>query len=138
MSEYWLKTIFAALLFGAGLTAFLSMMARLGRPGDEARLERLRKLHKRAGYAFIVLLAPLAWLGADILAETGDSLSTRGTFHFVLAMTLLAVLLVKVLIVKTYRQLLRYANSLGIALFSLTLVIFLITAGYYILISLAG
>ena len=138
MSEYWIKTIFATLLLGAGLTAFLSMMARMGRPGDEARLERLRKLHKRAGYAFIALLAPLAGLGAHLLAEIGDSLTARGTFHFVLAMTLLAILLVKFLIVKTYRQLLRYANSLGIALFSLTLVIFLITAGYYVLVSLAG
>ncbi|HSA95342.1 MAG TPA: hypothetical protein VLJ16_04780 [Acidobacteriota bacterium] len=138
MSDYWIKTIFATLLLGAGLTAGLSMMARLGRPGDEARLERLRRLHKKAGYAFIALLAPLAVFGAGLLTEIGDSLTARGTFHFVLAMTLLAVLLVKVLIVRTYRQLLRYANSLGIALFSLTLVIFLITAGYYVLVSLAG
>lgn len=138
MSDYWIKTIFATLLLGAGLAAFLSMMARVGRPGDEARLERLRRLHKKAGYAFFALLAPLAVLGADLLAEMGDGLSSRGTFHVVLAMTLLAVLLVKLLVVKTYRQLLRYANSLGIALFSLTVVIFLITAGYYVLVSLAG
>ncbi len=138
MSDYWIKTIFATLLLGAGLAAFLSMMARLGRPGGESRLEKLRQLHKRAGYAFIALLAPLAVLGADLLAEMGDGLSARGTFHFVLAMALLAILLVKLLIVKTYRQLLRYANPLGIALFSLTVVIFLITAGYDIFVSLAG
>jgi hypothetical protein len=130
MSDYWIKTILAVLLLAAGLVAFLSMMARFGRPGDEARSERLRKVHKAAGYVFIALIVPLAVFGADFLAEMADGLSTRGTFHFVLAMTLVAVLLLKFLVVKTYRQLLRYASTLGLTIFALTLVIFLITAGY--------
>ncbi len=53
-------------------------------------------------------------------------------------MTLLAVLLLKFLTVKTYRQMLRYASSLGMTLFALTLVIFLITAGYFLLQTVAG
>ena len=138
MSDYLIKTVLAVLLLGAGLAAFLSMMARFGRPGDEARSERLRKLHKTAGYTFIALLVPLAVFGAGFLAEMGDSLSTRGTFHFVLAMTLVAVLLLKFLVVKTYRQQLRHATALGMTLFSLTLVIFLITAGYFVLQTAAG
>jgi len=133
MSDYWIKTILATLLLAAGLTAFLSMMARFGRPGDEARAERLRKLHKKAAYVFIALIVPLAYFGADFLAEMGDGLTTRGTFHFVLAMGLVAVLLLKFLAVKTYRQLMRYASTLGMTLFALTLVIFLITAGYFVL-----
>jgi hypothetical protein len=138
MSDYVIKTLFATLLLGAGLVAFLSMMARFGRPGDEARSERLRKLHKKAGYVYIALLAPLAVFGAGFLIEIGDGLSTRATLHFVLAMTLLAILLLKFLAVKTYRQMLRYASSLGMTLFALTLVIFLITAGYYLLQTVAG
>lgn len=138
MSDYWIKTLLAVLLMAAGLTAFLSMMARFGRPGDEARSERLRRLHKRAGYVYIALIVPLAVFGAGFLAEMGDGLSTRGTFHFVLAMGLVAILLLKFLAVKTYRQLLRYATSLGMTLFALTLVIFLITAGYFVLVKVAG
>ena len=137
MSDYWIKTILASLLLGTGLMSFLTMMARFGRPGDELRSERLRRLHKWAGYVYIALLAPLAYFGADFLAEMGDGLSPRGTFHFVLAMALVAVLLLKFLIVKTYRQLLRYANTLGMTLFTLTLVVFLITAGYFLLQKLA-
>jgi hypothetical protein len=133
MSDYWIKTIFAILLLGAGLVSFLSMMARFGRPGDEIRSERLRRLHKTAGYVYIALLAPLAFFGANFLIEMGDGLSTRGTLHFVVAAALLAILLLKFLIVKSYRQLLRYASTLGMAVFSLTLVIFLITAVYFIL-----
>ena len=138
MSSYLIKSLVAVLLLGAGLVAFLSMMARFGRPGDADRSERLRKLHKTAGYIYIALLAPLAGVGAGFLMELGDGLSTRGTFHFVLAMALLAVLMLKFLTVKTHRQMLRYAPALGMTLFSLTLVIFLITAGYYILQTAAG
>jgi Family of unknown function (DUF6529) len=138
MSDYWIKTALAVLLLGAGLAAFLTMMARFGRPGDEARAERLRRRHKTFGYAFIVLLAPLAYFGADFLAEMGDGLSARGTFHFVLAMGLLAVLLIKYLIVKAYRQQLRFTPALGMTVFALTLIVFLITAGYFLLQTLAA
>ena len=138
MSNYLIKTLLAVLLLGAGLTAFLSMMARFGRPGDEARSERLRKLHKTSGYIYIALLAPLVVFGAGFLVEIGDGLSTRATFHFVLAASLLAVVLLKFLAVRTYRQMLRYAPALGMTIFSLTLVIFLITAGYFVLQSVSG
>jgi hypothetical protein len=138
VSDYLIKSLLGTLLLGAGLTAFLSMMARQGRPGDEVRAARLRKVHKAAGYIYIALLAPLAFIGADFLVEMGDGLSVRGAFHFVLAMTLLAVLLLKILTVKIYRQLLKHAPVLGMILFSLTLVIFLITAGYFFLQTAAG
>lgn len=133
MSDYWIKTVLAVLLLGAGLAAFLTMMMRAGRPGDEVRSERLRRRHKAAGYVFIALLAPLAVFGVDFLIEMGDGLSTRGTLHFLLADLLLAILLLKVLIVKGYRQLLRHANALGMTVFVLTLVIFMITAGFFLL-----
>ncbi|MGZ5468011.1 MAG: hypothetical protein ACXW2H_02595, partial [Candidatus Aminicenantales bacterium] len=81
---------------------------------------------------------PLVAFGAGFLVEMGDGLSPRGALHFVLAAILIAVLLLKFLTVKTYKQMLRYAPGLGMTLFSLTLVIFLITAGYFILISAAG
>jgi uncharacterized membrane protein len=138
MSDYQIKTLLAVLLLGIGCLSLLTMMARFGRPGDETRSERLRKLHKAAGYIYIALLAPLAYFGVEFLIEMGDGLSARGTFHFVLAMALVAVLLLKFLVVKAYRQLLRHANTLGMTLFTLTLVIFLITAGFFAIQQLAG
>jgi len=138
MSDYLVKSLLAVILLGAGLTAFLSMMARFGRPGDEVRTERLRKVHKAAGYVFAALLVPLAYFGGDFLIEMGDGLSTRGTLHFVLAAALLALLFLKLLVVKKHRQLLKHAPVLGMTIFSLTLVIFLITAGFYFLRTAAG
>jgi hypothetical protein len=138
VSDYLIKSLLGTLLLGAGITAFLTMMARYGRPGDEVRAARLRKVHKAAGYVYIALLAPLAFFGAKFLAEMGDGLSARGTFHFVLAMALLAVLFLKILTVRTYRQLLKHAPALGMTLFSLTLIIFLLTAGFFFLQTTAG
>jgi len=138
MSDNLLKSLIAVIFLAAALTALLSMVARFGRPGDEARAARLRKVHKAAGYIYIALLAPLAFFGAKFLVEMGDGLSVRGTLHFVLAMTLLAVLFLKFLMVKTHRLLLKNAPALGMTLFSLTLIIFLITAGFYFLQTAAG
>jgi len=138
VSNFLIKALLAVILLGVSLTAFLSVMARFGRPGDEVRSERLRKVHKAAAYIYIVLLAPLAVLGTGFLIEMGDGLSTRGTLHFVLAAALLALIVLKLLVVKAHRQLLKHAPVLGMAIFSLTLVIFLITAGFYFLRTAAG
>lgn len=138
MSDYLIKIILAFGLLGAACVSFFSMMARFGRPGDEARSERLRRLHKTSGYIYILLLVPLAFFGGRFLVKMGEGLSVRGTFHFVLAMALLAVLLLKYMTVKTHRQLMRFAQSLGMSLFAVTLIIFLITAAYWILIAAAA
>ncbi len=138
MSLYVIKTIFAFLLLGAGTGAFLTMMARFGRPGDEARSERLRRLHKTFGWIYVWLLAPLVVGGAIFLVQMRDGLSIRGGLHFLVAVSLLAILLLKVLTVKTHRQMMSFARSLGMSVFSITLVLFLMMAGYFILIAAAA
>ncbi len=138
MSLYVIKTIFAFLLLGAGSGAFFTMMARFGRPGDEARSERLRRLHKTFGWTFVGLLVPLVIGGGIFLVQMGNGLSVRAALHFLLAASLLVILLLKLLTVKRHRQLMRYAASLGITLFAVTLVIFLMMAGYWILLTAAG
>jgi len=138
MSDYLLKSLIAMVLLAAGLAAFLSMMALMGKTERKTDPVRLRKFHHLAGYAFLVLLVPLVYFGAAFLSELGDGLTVRAVFHFVLAAALLALVLLKLLVVRVYKQFLKYAPSLGIAIFALTLVIFLITAGYYLLHLAAG
>jgi|GEM_PF-1589545 len=138
MSDYLVKSLIAVVFLGVALTAFLSMMSLMGKAEPKRDPARLRKLHRAAGYVYIALLAPLTAFGVNFLIENGDGLSVRGTFHFVLAMALLAVLLLKFLTVKTHRQLLKHAPVLGMTLFSLTLVIFLITAGFFLVKAFTG
>jgi len=133
MSDYLVKALISIVLLGTGLTSFLTMMALMGRTGDRAGAEKLRRLHKTSGIAFLVLLLPLVYFGADFLSELGEGLSVRAALHFVLAALLLAVVGLKFLIVRRYRQFLKYAPGLGMTVFVLTLVIFLITTGYFFL-----
>lgn len=133
-----IKTIFAFLLLGAGTGAFLTMMARFGRPGGEARSERLRRRHKAFGWVYVGLLAPLVVGGGIFLVRMGDGLTIRGGLHVLLALSLLAVLLLKILTVKTHRQMIGFARSLGMAAFAITLVIALMTAGWFVLLSAAA
>jgi hypothetical protein len=133
MSDFLVKTLIAAVLLAAGLTSFLTMTALMGRAGERANAAKLRRLHKWSGTAFLVLLAPLVYLGAHFLRDIGKGLSVRAVFHFVLAALLVVLAILKFLIVRFYRQFLKYAPGLGMTVFVLTLVVFVITAGYFLL-----
>lgn len=133
MSNYLLKSLIAIVFLGVALTSFFSMMALMGKAERKGNPARLRKLHRASGIAYLVLLVPLAILGAGFLRELGEGLTARSVLHFVLAASLLAVVVLKVLVVWAYKQLARYATALGMTLFVLTVVIFLITAGYFFL-----
>jgi hypothetical protein len=133
MSSYLIKTLIATVFLGVCLTSFFSMMAVMGKAERKSDPVKLRRLHRISGIVFLVLLLSLAYFGANFLADLGEGISTRAVFHFVLAALLLALILLKLLIVRGYRQFLKFAPGLGMAIFTLTVVIFLITAGYFFL-----
>ncbi|HEX2694407.1 MAG TPA: hypothetical protein VHP61_01535 [Acidobacteriota bacterium] len=128
MSPYLIKTFFAVPLVAAGIAAFASQMALMGRAELKGDPEKLRRLHRNAGRAFIVLLLPLAFLGARFWVAAGDSLSIRAGFHVVLALALVILVLIKFLIVRVYRSFLRFAPTLGMTIFALTLLVFALSA----------
>jgi hypothetical protein len=138
MSDIVLKTLIASLFVVAAAGACLTMMAVFGRPEKAAAAPKLRKLHRVLGWTSIVLLAPLVYLGLSFVKEMGDGMSTRAVFHMVLAETLVALVLLKVLIVKSFRGLLKNATALGMAVFGLALVVYLITAGFMIVRGFGG
>lgn len=138
MSDLSVKTIVASLFLVAGTGAFLAMMTAMGRPGAAGDPGKLRRLHRIFGWAYVALLVPLAYLGVDFVREMGDGLSTRGVLHVVLAAALVALALLKVLAVRAFRGFLKAAPALGQALFALTLVVFLITAGFVLAAGFGG
>ena len=132
MSDTTIKTIVAALFLAAGTGAFLTMMSLMGRPGRGGDTGKARKVHKVFGWLYVALLVPLAYLGIGFVGDMGDGMPTRAVFHVVLAVTLIALLLVKVLIVRFFKGFVKNAPALGMALFVLTIVIFLVTAGFFL------
>ena len=138
MSDVTIKAIIATVFIVAGTGAFLTVMATMGRPGAAGDPGKLRKLHRIFGWIYVALLVPLVFLGLDFVKEMGDGMSTRAVFHMVLAETLIALLLLKILVVRFFKGFMKNAPALGMALFSLTLIIFLVTAGFYFLQTAAG
>lgn len=132
MSDLTFKTIVAAAFLAAATGAFLTMMSLMGRPGRGGDTGKGRRAHRAFGWASVVLLVPLAYLGVGFVGEMGDGMSTRAVFHVVLAETLIALLLLKVLVVRVFKGFVKTAPALGMAVFVLTLVLFLITAGFFL------
>lgn len=138
MPSFWIKTIIGAAFLIVAVGALLTMMTLMGggeRKGDPAKL---RKAHKVLGYAYIVLLVPLAVIGLGFVRDMGDGMAVRGILHVVLAEALIAVLLLKWLVVRFFKGFLKGAPALGMTLFGLTMVIFFITAGFVVLRSFGG
>jgi hypothetical protein len=138
MSVLIVKTLIASLFLIAVAGSFLTMMAVFGRPEKAAAAPKLRKLHRVLGWTAVVLLAPLVFLGLSFVKEMGDGMSTRAALHMVLAESLVALVLLKVLIVRSFRGLLKNATALGLAVFTLALVVYLVTAGFMIVHGFGG
>ena len=133
MSFFMLKSILGSLLILAGIAALLSMFILMGKQGHKMSASFLRKFHKAAGFVFFILLLIISYLCVKYWIMLGDSISTRAVFHGVLALVLLIVLIMKMLIVQFYKQLLRFAPTLGMIVFCLAFVVFFTSAGYYFL-----
>jgi cytochrome c2 len=133
MSIYFLKSILAIALLISGLSAALSMLISMGRTEKKASPTTLRKIHRTAGYLFALLLLVLAALGAKIFVRAGDALSLRAVLHAFLALFLLFIFLLKIILVRFYKSFLRLVPSLGMAVLVLALVVFSISAGYFLL-----
>jgi hypothetical protein len=136
MSAYFLKTILGTVFLAAALTSFLSMMTLMGKPEKKTDPAKLRKIHRAAGIVISILLVPLIYLGARFLARTGDAMSIRAGFHVVLAIAFVVLLILKVAIVRVYRNFLKHAPVLGMMIFILAVIVFAISAGFTVLMNI--
>jgi len=136
MPAYMLKTILATAFMAAALVSFWSMMTLMGKPEKKTDPAKLRTIHRAAGIVIVVLLVPLIYLGARLLAQMGDAMSIRAGFHVVLAIALVVLLILKISIVRVYKNFLNYAPVLGMMIFILAVVVYAITAGFTVLMNI--
>jgi cytochrome c2 len=133
MSVFLLKSILAIALLITGLSAATAMLISMGRAEKKASPATLRKIHRAAGYLFGLLLLVLAILGIKIFVGAGDTLSHRAVLHAFLALFLLFILLLKIVLVRFYKSFLRIVPGLGMTVLILVLVVFSVSAGYFLL-----
>jgi cytochrome c len=133
VSLFLIKSIMATVLLLSGLCAALAMLISMGRVEKKTSPVTLRKVHRASGYIFALLLLGLAIMGTEIFVESGDALSHRAVLHAFLALFLLFLFLLKIALVRFYRTYLRIVPGLGMAVLVLTLVVFSVSAGYFLL-----
>ncbi len=133
MSYFIAKAILGTIFFLSGLGATLTMLLLMGRAEKKTSPATLKKLHKFFGSIFFLLLLVLAFMGLRYWASVGDNISTRAVMHAVLASALFIVFFTKVAIVQFFKQFLKMAPTLGLIVFCLSFVVFVISGKFYIL-----
>ncbi len=131
MSFFAIKTTLAVLLVVAGLTAAISMFTLMGKPEKRMSVSALMKTHRTAGYVFVGLLVILAVMGVRYLAAAGDGLALRGVLHWTLAVALILILALKLAIVRTFKQFVKFAPVLGMTVIAMALLVAAISAGFF-------
>lgn len=131
MSFFVIKTVLGWFFLLMGVTAAASMLTVMGKQEKKMPASTLRKIHKSAGRMFFLLMLINAVIGFRFWVISGDTLSMRAVLHVVLALGLVIILSLKVSIIKAFKNLLRYAPTLGMLVFSLGFVVFLISGGYF-------
>jgi cytochrome c2 len=131
MSFFLIKSILALFLLAAAVGAVTSMLTMMGKAEKKISPKTLRKIHIISGRLFLLLLLPLFFLGLRYWAKIGDQASVRAVFHAVLALGLIIIFLLKVAIVKFYKQFLRFAPVMGMLVFGFAFVVFSVSAGFY-------
>lgn len=130
MSFFLLKSILASFLLISAFAAAGSMLILMGKAEKNIDPRILRTTHKISGRLFFILLLILFFLGMRYWAKIGDHASVRAVFHAVLALGLIFVFLLKLAIVKSLKQFLRFAPGLGMITLGLAFIVFFISAGF--------
>jgi len=125
------KLAVSILFIAAGTVAVLTMLYVMGRPEKKISPGAMRNTHRVMGVIFAISLLLLAWIGARFVGAMGDGMSLRAVFHAVFAVSLVAVLLMKILSVKFYRELMRFVPTMGLIVFALAFVVFSTSAGFH-------
>lgn len=133
MSSFLFKSILALIFLVTGLLALFCMLILMGQTNRKINATFLRKAHKVFGLVFFMLLLVISYFCIKYVRIAGDQLSLRAVFHSVLSLGLIMILILKILIVRFYKQFLKYAPVLGIMVFTFAFVVTSTSAGFYFL-----
>ncbi|MFP4082046.1 MAG: c-type cytochrome [Candidatus Aminicenantes bacterium] len=133
MSFFIVKSLLGILFLAAGVTAVICMLTLMGRMERKTSTSVLRRLHRSAGLFFGILLLAISYFCIKYWIAAGDKVSTRATFHAVLALALIILFLLKISIVRFYKQFLRFVPAMGLTVFALAFLVFSTSAGFYLL-----
>lgn len=133
MSLFLFKSILSFIFLLAGLIATLCMLTLMGKVDRKISVVLLRKVHEASGFVFFMMLLLISYFCIKYVAMVGDQLSPRAVMHGVLALGLFIVFILKILVVRFFKQFLKYAPVMGMIVFSFAFVVTATSGGYYFL-----
>lgn len=133
MPIFLLKSILGLIFFSLGIGAALSMLTLMGRQNRKMSAPLLRIMHKTFGFIFLVLFIVLSVICIKYVAMAGDQLPPRAISHSILALALFIILAIKILIVRFYKQLLKFVPVMGLFIFFLAFIVTASSSGFYFL-----
>ena len=135
MTIFFLKSLISLLLlFCAGLSMY-TMFEIFGRGPSVLSAGKFKKLHKASGYIYVLLFVLVSYLCIGFMMASKSELSPRALLHVALAWSVIALLILKVLFVRVYRQFYAQARTIGIVMGVMSFVLVGITGGHYLAVS---
>ncbi len=138
MTIFFLKSILSILLLAAACYGMYTMFTIFGANPAADRVAVLKGRHRKAGYIYAALLVAITYLCVDFAIVARTEPSPRASIHILLALSIFALLLMKVLIVRIFRRLYEQARVIGTVIGVLSIVLVGISGGYYLAVSRFG
>ncbi len=131
VSHFLWKSILSVFFAAAAVVATAAMLCLMGKAERRLPGKVLRRTHRTAGWIAVALLVIISYYCTKHVAAVGDQLSVRAVLHGTLALILIVVLALKVLIVRIFREFIRFVPAMGLIVFSLVFVVVSTSAGYF-------
>ncbi len=138
MTIFFLKSVLSLLLLLPAVYGMYAMYAVFGQTPDADRATTHKRRHRVAGYVFVVLFLAVTYLCVAFAMAARTEPSPRTALHILLALAIAALLMVKVLFLRLFRQFYEQAKIIGTAIGILSFMLVGISAGYYLAVSRFG
>jgi cytochrome c5 len=114
------------------------MLEVTGRQKPKFNPAKLSLIHRINGYLFVVIYLIMLVIMTRKVIQSNAPLDAKSIIHWVLAISLLPLLFVKILIVRFYPKAFNQALPIGVSILVIAMALVTITGGYYFLKSLTG
>ncbi len=114
------------------------MLEVTGRQKPKFNPEKLSLLHRINGYLFVAIYLVMLVIMTRKVIQSNAPLDAKSIIHWVLAISLLPLLFVKILIVRFYPKAFSQALPIGVSILVIAMALVTITGGYYFIKSLTG
>ncbi len=138
MTIFFLKSLLALLLFLCAAVSVYAMFEVFGRSAPAPSIERFKRLHKTSGYLYAALFILLSYLCVGFAAASRAEPLPRAALHIAVALSILALFIIKVLYVRIFRQFYAQAKTIGVIMGVLSIVLVGISGGFYLATSSFG